>query len=189
LNTLRSTLVSIFKGTTMSRMQLNITGFVPYEPEESYFPGATQSSPPTVARALNVYKDELLRPIAFDLGTKGDSRSALRELCQKAVLEINPVPESALLQSTISERSGGGTTSAVGGTSGGPSLAQMAEGSTGTADRYSSKAKAPRAPRAHSSKCRLLRVCGETKAWASCSLILSSHPITLLLSSPKRQPR
>jgi hypothetical protein len=142
----------------MSKMHLNITGYVPYEPEESYFLGATQSSPPTVAKALSVYKDELVRPIAFDLGSKGDSRNALRGLCQKAVLEISPAPETVLLQSsTITERSGGGggTASAMGGTggiSGGPSLAQVAEGSAGAVDRYSSKVRAARPPRMHSSK-------------------------------------
>ena len=60
--------------------------------DHAYFPGATQGSPPTVTKALNVYKDELVRPHAFDLGHKGDSRVTLRQLCSRAVLEISPAP-------------------------------------------------------------------------------------------------
>ena len=154
-------LATTFLGTTMSNIHVNITGFVPYDPDESYFPGATQPSPPAVAKALNVYKDELVRPIAFDLGSKGDSRSALRELCQKAVLDISPTPETALLQSSIlTERSGvvAGDTSAtatgqITNASGTPSLAQLAESSAGAFDRGSFKLRPVRAPLVYSGEC------------------------------------
>jgi len=125
---------------------LIITGYVPYDPEESYFPGATKSSPPTVAKALSVYKDELVRPVAFDLGSKGDSRNALRGLCQKAVLEISPTLETVLLQSSIVTDKG-----PVLGASGAPSLAQLALAEQAErVDKAPPKTRAVRAPRQHS---------------------------------------
>ena len=99
-------------------MQINKTiaiAIPEYDPSDAYFPGATQPSPPAVAKVLSVYKDELVRPIAFDLGHKGDSRAALRELCQKAVLEIAPIPENSFLQTTNGFNAGGGGITATAG--------------------------------------------------------------------------